>query len=41
VIGYDQAAAIAHLAMTEDLTLRDAALACGVSADLYDRVVVP
>jgi fumarate hydratase class II len=41
VIGYDQAAAIAHLAMTEDLTLRDAALACGVSADLYDQVVVP
>jgi fumarate hydratase class II len=41
VIGYDQAAAIAHLAMAEDLTLRDAALACGVSADLYDQVVVP
>jgi fumarate hydratase, class II len=41
VIGYDQAAAIAHLAMAEDLTLRDAALAAGVSADLYDQVVVP
>jgi fumarate hydratase class II len=41
VIGYDQAAAIAHLAMAEDLTLRDAALASGVSADLYDQVVVP
>jgi fumarate hydratase, class II len=41
VIGYDQAAAIAHLAMAQDLTLREAALACGVSADLYDQVVVP
>ncbi|HCU96145.1 MAG TPA: class II fumarate hydratase [Actinobacteria bacterium] len=40
-IGYDKAAEIAHLAMAQDLTLRDAALASGVSADLYDRVVVP
>ena len=41
VIGYDQAARIAHLAAEEDLTLRDAALRMGVSAALYDRVVVP
>jgi fumarate hydratase class II len=41
VIGYDKASAIAHLAVRDDLTLRDAALACGVSAELYDRVVVP
>jgi fumarate hydratase, class II len=41
VIGYDRAAQIAHRAMAEDLTLRDAALACGVSGELFDRVVVP
>jgi fumarate hydratase, class II len=41
VIGYDKASAIAHRAVAEDLTLRDAALASGVSADLYDEVVVP
>jgi fumarate hydratase, class II len=41
VIGYDQAARIAHLAMREDLTLKEAALRCGVSEDLYDEVVVP
>jgi fumarate hydratase class II len=41
VIGYDRASAIAHLAVHEDLTLRDAALRSGVSAELYDRVVVP
>ncbi|MDR0341920.1 MAG: class II fumarate hydratase [Nocardiopsaceae bacterium] len=41
VIGYDKAAQIAHLAMSEDLTLRDAALRAGVSAELFDRVVVP
>ena len=41
VIGYDKAAAIAHLANEEDLTLRDAALRSGVSAELYDEVVVP
>jgi hypothetical protein len=27
--------------VAEDLTLRDAALASGVSAELYDEVVVP
>jgi fumarate hydratase class II len=41
VIGYDKASAIAHRAVAEDLTLRDAALASGVSADLYDQIVVP
>ncbi len=41
VIGYDQAAAIAHIAMAEDITLRDAALRSGVDADLFDRVIVP
>ena len=41
VIGYDEAARIAHLAAAEDLTLREAALRCGVSEQLYDRVVVP
>jgi fumarate hydratase class II len=41
VIGYDRAAKIAQLAVAEDLTLREAALRCGVDAELFDRVVVP
>ncbi|HEX2940410.1 MAG TPA: lyase family protein, partial [Rhodopila sp.] len=41
VIGYDKASAIAHKAMEEDLTLRQAALQSGVSAADFDRVVVP
>ena len=41
VIGYDRAAAIAHDAVDHDLTLRDAALRHGVSAELFDEVVVP
>ena len=41
VIGYDRAAAIAHLAVAQDLTLREAALRSGVDAGLYDQVVVP
>ena len=42
VIGYDKAAAIAHLAMDEGLTLRDAAIKSGfVTAEGFDRVVVP
>jgi fumarate hydratase, class II len=41
VIGYDKAAQIAHLAARENLTLKDAALRCGVSEELYDEVVVP
>jgi len=41
VIGYHQAAAIAHYATEHDLTLREAALAKGVSAELFDQVVDP
>ena len=41
VIGYDRAARIAHRAIDEDLTLKDAALKSGVGRDLYDRVVDP
>jgi fumarate hydratase class II len=40
-IGYDRAAAIAHHAVEHDLPLREAALALGVSAELFDRVVRP
>jgi fumarate hydratase class II len=41
VIGYHRAAAIAHDAIEHDLTLRQAALAAGVSEDTFDRVVDP
>jgi fumarate hydratase class II len=41
VIGYDKAARIAHRALDEDLTLKDAALKSGVSQDLYDKVIDP
>ncbi|MCO6009872.1 class II fumarate hydratase [Actinoallomurus purpureus] len=41
VIGYDKAARIAHRALDEDLSLKDAALKSGVSRELYDRVVIP
>jgi len=41
IIGYDQASKIAHHAIDHDTTLKDAALANGVTEDLYDRVVVP
>ncbi len=41
VIGYDKAAAIAHYAVGHDLTLRQAALAKGVSEELFDRLVNP
>jgi fumarate hydratase class II len=41
VIGYDKASAIAHRAVRENLTLKQAALASGVSEELYDEVVVP
>jgi fumarate hydratase, class II len=41
VIGYDQASVITHYAIDHDLTLREAALANGVSEDLYDRVISP
>jgi fumarate hydratase, class II len=41
VIGYDRASVIAHHAIDHDLTLKEAALANGVSEELYDRVVDP
>ncbi len=41
VIGYDKASEIAHRAVAEDLTLREAALRSGVAEELYDRVVIP
>ncbi|GLW07337.1 class II fumarate hydratase [Microtetraspora sp. NBRC 13810] len=41
VIGYDRAAAIAHRALDEGLTLREAALKSGVSESLFDQVVDP
>jgi fumarate hydratase, class II len=41
VIGYDQASVISHYAIDHDLTLRQAALAKGVSEELFDRVVNP
>jgi fumarate hydratase, class II len=40
-IGYDKASAIAHKADDEGTTLREAALALGVPADEFDRIVVP
>ena len=42
VIGYDKASKIAHYAMDNDLTLREAALQLGfVTEELFDRVVDP
>jgi fumarate hydratase class II len=41
VIGYDQASVIAHYAIDNDLTLKQAALANGVSEELFDRIVNP
>src|SRR5579864_3834158 len=41
VIGYDKAAAISYYAIDQNLTLKEAALAKGVSEELYDRVVIP
>jgi fumarate hydratase, class II len=41
VIGYDKAAEISYYAIDHDLTLKEAALAKGVSEDLYDRIVIP
>ena len=40
-IGYDRAAAIAKAAHTSGSTLREAALAAGVSAADFDRLVRP
>ncbi len=41
VIGYDKAAEISYYAIDHDLTLKEAALANGVTEDLFDRVVDP
>jgi fumarate hydratase class II len=41
IIGYDKASVISHDAIDHDLTLKQAALANGVSEDLFDRVVDP
>jgi fumarate hydratase class II len=42
LIGYDKASAIAHLALHEDLTLKEAALKLGyVSEADFDRLVDP
>jgi fumarate hydratase, class II len=41
IIGYNQAAKISYYAIDHDLTLKEAALASGVSEDLFDRVVDP
>src|SRR6202000_2583679 len=41
IIGYNKAAEISYYAIDHDLTLKQAALANGVSEDLFDRVVNP
>ena len=41
VIGYDRASVISHQAIAQDLTLKQAALANGVTEELFDRVVNP
>jgi fumarate hydratase class II len=41
VIGYDKAAAISYYAIDNNLTLKQAALAKGVSEELYDKIVIP
>jgi fumarate hydratase, class II len=41
VIGYDRAAEISYYAIDHDLTLKQAALAKGVSEELFDKVVNP
>ena len=42
VLGYDRAAAIAHKALTENTTLREAAVSGGfISAEEFDRLVDP
>ena len=41
IIGYDQASVISHDAIDHDLTLKQAALANGVSSEVFDRVVNP
>jgi fumarate hydratase class II len=42
VIGYDKASVIAHKALDENKTLREAALESGyIRAEEFDRIVVP
>jgi fumarate hydratase class II len=41
VIGYDKAAVISYYAIDHDQTLKQAALANGVSEELFDKVVSP
>jgi len=41
MIGYDRASVIAHYAIDHNLTPKQAALAKGVTEDLYDRIVNP
>jgi fumarate hydratase, class II len=42
VIGYDKASAIAHKALDENKTLRDAAIETQyISAEEFDKIVVP
>src|SRR6516162_1318998 len=41
IIGYDKAAAISYYALAADMTLKQAALAKGVSEELFDRIVIP
>jgi fumarate hydratase class II len=41
IIGYGEASAISHYAIDNDLTLHEAALKHGVTAELFDRVVIP
>jgi fumarate hydratase, class II len=42
VIGYDKASALAHQALDQNITLRDAAVNGGfVSAEEFDRIVDP
>ncbi len=41
VIGYDRASAISHYAIDHDLTLKQAALANGVTEELFDQIVDP
>lgn len=41
VIGYDKASVISHYALDRNVTLKQAALANGISEDQYDKVVNP
>lgn len=41
VIGYDRASVISHYAIDKDVTLKEAALANGVSEELFERIIVP